>query len=453
MQDRSAREILGSAMLSRDGRLILSPSDLNAFVECRHRTTLAREVALGVRETPHRSDEGAKLLADKGQQHELAYLASMRDAGRDVVEIAMEDWNFDAAAARTLDAMRSGADVIWQATFVDGAWRGRADFLVRVPGTSKLGAWRYEPVDAKLAREEKPTYVLQLCFYSDGLAAVQGGRPEQMHVFLGVGETRPLRYDDFAAYYRRVRSQFERALAAPSDTRPYPVEHCALCEFHGACRDRWRAEDSLVLVAGARRAHVALLEEARIPRLAALAGAPPTTAVPGLTSQAFEALRDQAALQLVRRTSGRLDWHALACEPGKGFALLPRPSAGDVIFDIEGDPFWEPARGLHFLFGLLLRENGQWTYRDLWAHDRDGERAMFEAFIDLVHERLARDPEMHVYHYGNYENAAIKQLMGTYATREDEVDALLRRGVFVNLHTIVRQGLRAGVDSYSLKEV
>ncbi len=78
---------------------------------------------------------------------------------------------------------------------------------------------------------------------------------------------------------------------------------------------------------------------------------------------------------------------------------------------------------------------------------------MFEEFVDLVHARLAADPQMHVYHYGTYENAALKQLMGTYATREDAVDELLRRNVFINLHTVVRQGLRAGVDSYSLKEV
>ena len=78
---------------------------------------------------------------------------------------------------------------------------------------------------------------------------------------------------------------------------------------------------------------------------------------------------------------------------------------------------------------------------------------MFEQFVDLVHARLAADPQMHVYHYGTYENAALKQLMGTYATREDAVDDLLRRNVFINLHTVVRQGLRAGVDSYSLKEV
>jgi len=43
--------------------------------------------------------------------------------------------------------------------------------------------------------------------------------------------------------------------------------------------------------------------------------------------------------------------------------------------------------------------------------------------------------------------------MGVYATREDAVDALLRREVFVDLHSVVRQGLRAGVPGYSLKDV
>ena len=49
-------------MQSRNGHLLLSPSDLNDYVECEHRTTLARQVALGHRAKPHVSDEGAKLL-------------------------------------------------------------------------------------------------------------------------------------------------------------------------------------------------------------------------------------------------------------------------------------------------------------------------------------------------------------------------------------------------------
>ena len=436
------------------GHLTLSPSDLNDYVECAHLTTLALEVAKGSRARPHVADEQAELLRRKGEEHERAHLERLRAEGRAIVEIELgEPWDFEAAAARTAQAMRDGAEVITQATFVDGRWRGRADFLLKVDRQTKLGAWGYEPLDAKLARAEKPTYVLQLCFYSDGIAAVQGSPPEHMHVLLGVGEQRALRYDDFAAYYRRVRGRFEAAIAGPAATEPYPVEHCSLCDFRGVCAARWEAEDHLVQVANVRRDQVMRLREAGLPTLAALARAAPDTKIADIPEHAFEALRDQAALQLERRTTGRLDWHAVDADAGCGFELLPRPSAGDVVFDIEGDPFWEPARGLHFLFGLLLREGADWQYRALWAHDRAEERRLFETFVDLVHERLARDPGMHVYHYGVYEKAAITQLMGIYATREDAVDELLRRKIFVNLHTAVRQGLRAGVPSYSLKEV
>jgi uncharacterized protein len=441
-------------MQSANGLLLLSPTDLNDYVSCRHLTTLAREVARGERERPHRSDEGAKLLQEKGEEHELHFLDQLHAEGREVVDIAMDErWDFDGAAKRTLEAMRAGADVISQATFVSGPWRGRADFLMKLQRETRLGSWGYEALDAKLARAEKPTYVLQLCFYSDGIAGIQGVRPEHMHVHLGTGAPVRLRYDDFSAYYRRVRQRFEEAIASTVPTEAWPVEHCALCDFTGVCKSGWKEDDHLVQVAGMRRDQVLQLREAGLPTMTALARVATEIDMPRMATHSFEALRDQALLQLIRRTTKRLDWHTIDCDAGRGFELLPPPSSGDVIFDIEGDPFWEPARGLHFLFGLLLREGDDWHYRPMWAHDRAGERAMFEAFVDLVHARLAADPGMHVYHYGTYENAALKQLMGTYATREDAVDELLRRNIFINLHTVVRQGLRAGVESYSLKDV
>jgi uncharacterized protein len=436
------------------GRLALSPSDLNDYVECEHLTTLSADVARGARPRPHVPNEHGELLRRKGEEHERAYLAQLRAEGRRVTEVVGADfWDFEASARATEAAMRAGADLIYQATFVAGDWRGRADFLERIERATALGGWGYEPVDAKLARVEKPTYVLQLCFYSEAIGAIQGVTPERMHVLLGVGERRTLRYADFAAYYRRVRQGFENAIARPRVTAPYPVDHCALCEFRAVCDERWKDEDHLVLVAGMRRDQVTHLHTAGISTLAALAEAPSETAVDRIAAPTFQTLRDQAELQLVRRRTGRLDWHALPQEPGCGFELLPPPSPGDLMFDIEGDPFWEPARGLHFLFGLLGLDDGAWRYRTIWAHDRESERGAFEALIDLLHARLARNPAMHVYHYGAYETTAIKQLMGVYATREDAVDELLRRKVFVNLHTVVRQALRAGVASYSLKDV
>src|SRR5918996_6232635 len=191
-------------MQSANGRLFLSPSDLNDYVECPHLTTLALEVARGVRGRPHLPSDHGDLLRRKGEAHEAAYLAKLQAKGCQVVNVRGADpWDFDSAAQKTIDAMRAGAEVIYQATFVLGDWRGRADFLERVEQPTALGAWGYEALDAKLARAEKPTYVLQLCFYTEAIAAIQKVAPGAMHVLLGIGERRTLRPDDFAAYYRR----------------------------------------------------------------------------------------------------------------------------------------------------------------------------------------------------------------------------------------------------------
>src|SRR5215470_5930070 len=110
-------------MQSLKGQLVLSPSDLNDYVECPHLTTLELEVARGERKRPRIPDEAAELLRRKGAAHERAELERLRAQGRQIVEIELgEPWDFAAAAERTKEAMRAGAEVISQATFVDGRW-------------------------------------------------------------------------------------------------------------------------------------------------------------------------------------------------------------------------------------------------------------------------------------------------------------------------------------------
>src|SRR5439155_10383107 len=87
------------------------------------------------------------------------------------------------------------------------------------------------------------------------------------------------------------------------------------------------------------------------------------------------------------------------------------------------------------------------------AHDHDTERAAFEQFIDDVHARLVDFPDLHVYHYASYEITALRRLMGRYGTREAELDDLLRRGVFVDVLRVVRNGRRASRPGYGLKEL
>jgi hypothetical protein len=67
--------------------------------------------------------------------------------------------------------------------------------------------------------------------------------------------------------------------------------------------------------------------------------------------------------------------------------------------------------------------------------------------------RLKAHPGLHVYHYASYETAALKRLAAQHATREEELDELLRGEVFCDLFTVVRQALRISYDSYSIKSV
>ncbi len=149
-----------------DDRLVFSPSDLNHFLECEHLIQLERHRDPHAPRAPR--DAHADLLADKGAEHERAWLDRFRADGKSIVTIESggrdRDWAADAERTRT--AMRSGADVIYQAVFADDEWHGVSDFLVRVERPSALGPWSYEAWDTKLARYTKPYFVLQLCFYT-----------------------------------------------------------------------------------------------------------------------------------------------------------------------------------------------------------------------------------------------------------------------------------------------
>ena len=388
---------------------------------------------------------------------------------------------YRAAAEATVAAMRAGAAVIYQAAFFDGRWLGFADFLRRVETPSELGPWSYEVWDTKLARHTKGSAVLQLSLYSEQLAALQGLRPELMHVALG-GSARDvdhLRVADYAAYVRTIRRQFEAftegAAAAPEyppATRPDPVEHCEICRWRPECEARRRETDDLSLVAGISAHQRTALRARNVPTRTALGGMPLPMAPPleGTTATSLARVREQARIQVEgdavrplvlseRLAPSRLRDGAL--EPDRGLLSLPAPSPGDLFFDIEGDPF-ALDDGVDYLFGVLepglIGPDGEPTFHAWWSIEDDdvtldAERRAFEALIDFFIGRLEADPGLHIYHYAPYEPTAMGRLMGRYGTRELEVDRLLREGIFVDLFRAVRQGVRASVESYSIKRL
>jgi len=116
-------------------------------------------------------------------------------------------------------------------------------------------------------------------------------------------------------------------------------------------------------------------------------------------------------------------------------------------------PFVEDG-GREYLFGVVTADDDRnLVYKGRWALDRAQERAAFEEFIDSVFDRMRRFPDLHIYHFGTYEPGAIKRLMLRYATREEDVDRLLRGEFFIDLHSITKRSVRASVEEYSLKEM
>jgi uncharacterized protein len=296
--------------------------------------------------------------------------------------------------------------------------------------------------------------VLQLCFYTEQIARLQGRLPRAMHVVNGLGERETFRPEEYLAYYRRVRERFLAAVSGERATYPYPVAFCGLCDFLALCQRRWEEDDHLTLVAGVSRLQHDRLLAGGIGTMTALGTAAPDLRIAKIRPKIFDRLRQQAELQLHRRRTGEHRVELLQPEPERGFALLPEPTPGDIWLDLEGHPWWEPARSLEFLFGWIeLDEAGEPHYRALWAHDRAGEKRALEELVDYLVERRRRFPGLHVYHYAPYERTALTRLAGEHATREDEVDDLLRAEVLVDLYRVTRQALRASVPSYSIKEI
>lgn len=439
-----------------DSKMVFSASDLTGFLACRHLTQLDLKVLDGQLARPYRHDPLLSVISRLGDEHETRYLEELEASGLSVVRIRFPErgeGELVAAAQETRAALLAGHDVVYQATFFDGKWRGHADFLRRVDTPSKLGDYSYEVYDTKLARRAKAAAVLQLCFYADQLTGLQGVEPELLHLVLGDRSVQTFKLRDYSAYYRAVKREFLASIgASPLSTYPDPVDHCRICKWAARCNGQRREDRHLSNVAGMRRDQIKKLAPNGITTIDELAAAAPDRPLDGISTSAFEKLQDQAAMQVESERLGVAAYKLLPpAGEGLGFQTLPEPAKGDVFFDIESDPYAAES-GLEYLFGWIDALDG-FSFTAKWAHDAPHERRMFEDFVDFLIERFEACPNMHVYHYAPYETGAMKRLMSRYGTREDEVDRLLRAGVFVDLYRVVTQALRISEESYSIKRL
>ncbi len=421
---------------------------------------------------PEAEDPLLELLWARGLAHEKAYVTWLASQGLSIADLSAIDSlnDQDALVAATTAAMRDGADVIVQGGLRDGRWFGKPDILRRVNTAGELGAWSYEIYDTKLSRTPKAGAVLQLGIYSDLVGRVQGTVPERFFLVtprMAHGKPAPkeashdqlcpetmtvlaFRVSDYAAYIRLVREQVNETtgldpVAFAQENYPDPVVHCQICRWAATCDAKRHADDHISLVAGITRTQRRELEAQGITTVAQCAVTWPLPAKPSRGSlETYESAHLQAQLQAESARQGKLLYElrpVVSAKPvvgedpatkDEGLCRLPAPSPGDVFLDLEGDPYAVDG-GREYLFGLVTVEDGKPRFQAFWGLSAEDERASFERVMDLIAERRARHPGMHVYHYAPYEPTAFKKLRLRYETRADALDAMLRAGTFVDL--------------------
>jgi predicted RecB family nuclease len=440
-------------MQKRGEEILYSASDIVNYLECEHLTTLDL-VDLETPLTKTADSEQARLIQDKGYAHEAAFLDVLKIRHGSVINIAETKSTLQQKVSATLQAMRDGYEIIFQATLRDGCLIGHADFLRKVSHISNLGDWSYEVLDTKLARSAKAKFIIQLGFYSALLAKAQGLTPRQMHVILGDRTEVAYCYADYARYLNLMTQRFlERVARKTLNTYPVPCEKCDQCKWSGLCVDKRITDDHLSQVANISGLQVKKLQAAGVMTLADLGSLPSDTRIQKMTAETLNTLHRQARLQLLARQSGENQLELLHQEEEemRGFARLPRPDVGDLFFDMEGNPLEEG--GLEYLFGLYYFKNGEPKFKALWGHSRAEEKLAFEAFMDFVTAWLRQYPSAHIYHYAHYEQTALKKLMSLHGTREADVDNLLRAQKMVDLYKVVREGIRVSEPRYSIKNI
>ncbi len=447
-------------MKKYSGHLVYSPSDLvrffaSPFASWMDRYSLENPGTV----IPDEKTEDEKLFAQTGDKFERTVLEELKLSVPSLVEIPKSDTA--VALTMTLAAIHDKASIIYQARLENELFAGFADFIIFDESTKKYKVW-----DTKLARSPKPYYAIQLCCYSEMLAAItKTPISEKFGIILGTKDRIEFRIEDYIHYYRHVKSSFltmQSSFSGKLMDRPEPLPRADHGCWTSHAMKFFIDTDHLIQIAGISVGQIKKLKTSGISTVSNLAEFSGKQ-VPKLANNSLTKLIAQARLQCQTRNSRIknpdspphfevLPSIGVNGEP-VGLALLEPAHPADVFFDMEG--YSLAPGGLEYLFGACVRneKSGSFDFKDWWAHERHEEKIALEGFVDWVYARWKKNPGMHIYHYAPYEVSAVRRLSTFHDTRQDEVDDLLRNKVFIDLYNIVRHGLLIGENSYSIKSV
>jgi uncharacterized protein len=349
--------------------------------------------------------------------------------------------------------MQEKVDVIVQPTLKRDQFTGRADFIILNKDVNM-----YEVMDAKLAKQVKPEFLLQVCGYTWMLEKFNEGIPESGYFFLGDERSESFKINEYYRFFIDLKDEFLDTVENYSlDVHPKPRKWEVFEEFNDAAETFWKENSSLELIADVSSRQIQVLEKEGINSITEVPEVIEKS-FPKLATESLDKIKRQASAQL-QSTEDNTHIELLNGDESIHFLhkLLPDESEGDVYFDLEGFPFYDFRKSdtLEYLYGVAYKdENSDLIFKDdLWAEDEFEEKIIFSKFINWMQERISKYPDLKIYHYAHYEITSLRNSAKKHALYEDIVEDWIVTGRFVDLYTVIRKCFLIGKDSYSLKRV
>jgi len=398
-----------------------------------------------------------QLLAWIQQNYQQARIVDLSSLAKAAANGSIADKR--AAAAVTTKEFAS-ADVIYQAPLCDGSIYGVVNFLVKCGPLTGGGTSRYSLWQVTSAKTAKDSNLLQLGCYADLLASMLGEECETVGMVLGqeaaaTGHVQYFATQDAVQPFLKVFKEFIDFQGSYDTTGNMPDPGEVALADHArwaplALRLLQERDDVRLLprMTGQRRDwlwHIGLDTVAAV----AAASAEDISRA-GLDAKVAERFVRQA--RLLRRSveQGNLEWEVL---PTAALALsqLPPADDGDVFLDLEGDPL----AGFQYLIGISSRSE---DYHDWWAHSVTAQCNALEGLVNFLTERKRTHPDLHVYHYGNYDRSSLQRLAGISSRCAKLVNSLLstddtEEGLLIDLLPVVRASVGISSGGYGLKQL
>lgn len=369
-----------------------------SYVKCPHLAALDLRLPRSERRPSHPWEEFA---AKRGRDFEDVYVA-----GLDAVAPSYPERDFDAGAAATLQLLNEGAPLLHQAVLKQEDRLGLPDLLRKVEGSSALGEHSYEVLDVKTSGRTRGDQILQVVFYSQLLAEVQGHLPEHGAIILKDGREERFCVRDYLAACEEVVAELRRLRDEEDASRPFYQLGCSGCYHDRRCMPELEGRQDLSLVQGMSKGARAILEASGCETVEDLATFHPDSprARGNLDATLVRRLRRGAQAKLLghpiverRPTAEKLDRAALVHLLSDPFAdrvlafgvLFPATPDGAFSYSLpssreeEWDAFGEltsvlPARTPLLHFGQTLHR-----WHEEHAFSGEADPAVEARFLDL----------------------------------------------------------------------